>query len=552
MNTEEVAVDYAVNEHEGGCDNSPSLDKRLFWPALAVIFGVTIPMISFPNQAKPIVDAMFAFTTTHFGWAYLLLGVGALFGLFYVAFSRYGQIKLGGATEKAQFSDFSWGSMIFAAGMGIALMNWAFVEPLYLMSSPPLGIEAGSTVAVEWAAMYGLFHWGLVPWAIYTLPAVPIGYVLHVRKSRKLRMSSACEPVLGRFASGHLGTVIDLMVIFGLIGGVGTSLGLSVPLVSTLLSEITGLADDMWLMMGVLVVWVALFSYSVYRGLDKGIKILSDINVLIASLLLVFVLLSGPTSFLFDLAVNSTGLFLDNFFRISTWTDPVTKGGFPESWTVFYWAWWLAFAPMVGLFIARISRGRTLRNVILGAITWGTLSSCVFFMIMGGYALYLQTAGVLDVVTILNSQGIPQAVVAILETMPASTFVMLVFVVLSFIFLATTLDSTAYVLALISSRNLSGEQEPTRASRMIWCYMIAVIAVAMLVVGGLKVIQTLSIVCALPLIPIVVIAFLSVLKAMKQDFGKALYLPEYALEKVQEQLVVVRADKAAAVQIKQH
>ncbi|MGO3345991.1 MAG: BCCT family transporter [Marinomonas sp.] len=342
-----------------------AIDLALLLPSALVILCISIPLLVNPEAAKIVVNQLLLWCTGNFGWLYLLAGIGSFLFVIWLAFGPIGRIKLGNPEEKPEFSKLPWVSMLFCAGIGISICNWAFVEPLYFLSSPPMGIQANTTQAAEWAAMYPMFHWGLIPWALYLLPALPIGYALYVRKVNVLRLSEACRGVLGNLVDGPIGKIIDIIVIFSIVGGVGTSLGLSVPLVSKLFQSMFGLQDSFGLQMVILAAWIAMIAWSVYNGLNKGIQTLSNINAALALFLLVFVLFASSTIFILNLWSNSFGLLITNFFRIAFWTDPIAKGGFPQSWTIFYWAWWIAYAPMMGLFVARISRGRTIKDIIL-------------------------------------------------------------------------------------------------------------------------------------------------------------------------------------------
>ncbi len=505
-----------MQHHNSGDDR---LDRRVFIPSLAVLIAVVAPMIMFPEAGPAAVSAAFAFATGQFGWLYLLAGFGAVVFLVGLAISRYGNVRLGGPDDAPEFSYFSWIAMIFCGGIGIAIVNWAWVEPIYYMQGPPFGVEPMSAAAAEWALTYGQFHWGLTPWAIYCLPAIPIAYSMYVRRQPGVRLSVAARGVLGDHADGWGGVLLDAIVVFGIVGGVGTSLGLAVPLVSTLVSGQFGVAPSLGLDLGILAIWTAIFGASVWFGLSKGIKILSDTNVLLAIFLLAFTFIVGPKIFIIEGWVNSFGQMASNFVTMSTWTDPVTHSSFPQDWTIFYWAWWIAYAPMMGLFVARISRGRTIRELIVAELVWGSLGCWVFFAVWGGYALDLQVSGKLDVSAILSEGGIPATVQAILNTMPMPGLITAVFVVLCFIFLATTLDSAAYVLASVTSRKLSGYQEPKRSIRLTWAFILAAVGVALIQLGGLKPVQTSTIVVALPLIPVLVILSLSLLRWLKEDFG---------------------------------
>lgn len=510
-----------------------AIDPAILWPAVAAILVAAIPLAMYPESGKTVISGFLSWTTGNFGWLYLLTGIGSFFFMVWLAYGPIGRIKLGAPEDTPEFKTIPWIAMLFCAGIGISICNWAFVEPLYFLTGPPLGIEPGTTAAAEWAAMYPMFHWGVVPWALYLMPALPIGYCLYVRKVSVLRLSEACRGVLGNLVDGPVGKLIDVIVILSIVGGVGTSLGLSIPLVSALFQEMFGLEDTFLLQMGILSLWIVMIGWSVYNGLSKGIQILSNINAVLAFVLLAFILVVGPTIFLLNLWTNSFGLFLDNFFRINFWTDPVAKGGFPESWTIFYWAWWVAYAPMMGLFVARISRGRTIKNIIVNGVVWGSIGCWAFFAIWGGYAIELQLSGAVDLQAILSSDGIPATVVAVLKTLPLAFLVLPLFTLLCFVFLATTVDSSAYMLSAICTKEISGYQEPARWNRILWTLLLALVGVGLLMVGGLEAAQTSTVLVALPMIPVLIIMAASLLRWVYRDFGAE--LSPYALSRCERQ-----------------
>jgi BCCT family betaine/carnitine transporter len=508
----------------------PSIDWTIFLPSLIIVILAGSYLVGFPEAAAVKTSQLMAFITSQFGWLFSLVGFGAFCFAMWLAFGRYSQVKLGLPSDQPEFSELSWAAMMFSAGIGIGLVSWAFVEPVYYLSTPPMGIEPHTAQAMEWAHMYGQFHWSFIPWSLYAIAAVPVAYMLYVKERPTLRISAACEGILTTRKLQRLNPVIDTLVIIGLIGGAGTSLGLGVPLVSAFVSSLFDIPDTLLTRLGVLAFWTLIFGASVYRGLNKGIRILSDINIVLAVLILLFILIVGPTVFILTLSANSVGLMLNNFVHMSFWLDPIEAGGFPEAWTLFYWAWWISYAPMMGLFFGRISRGRTIRQLILGVLCWGSLGCCSFLAICGGYALALELNDSLQVVSILQANGIPQTVVAIVNQLPWGSVMIALYTILSFVFLATTLDSAAYVLASISTRDLPGDQEPAKANRLVWAFSLAFIAVGLLMVGGLKTVQSTTIITALPLIPVLLLLVLSLLRWLKTDFGDVVRKPVLSIE----------------------
>jgi BCCT family betaine/carnitine transporter len=517
--------------------NKPKLDVAVFTPAFLVAAAVAACLILSPQASQQWASDAMSFITTKFGWLFVIFGFSSFIFALYLAFGKYGRIRLDTKDGEKEYSEVSWAAMMFSAGIGIGLMTWSFVEPLYYLSTPPLEITPGSDKAYSWGHMYTLFHWSFVPWSLYALPAVAVAYRLYVRKRPFLRISEACRPIFKHQSDGFLGAATDTLILLGLLGGAGTSLGLGVPLVSELVSHLFGVEDSTGMRLGVIGVWALLFGGSAYRGLKNGIRWLSDVNIALAIIVVLFVLLAGPTVFILSMSFNSLGLLLDSFARISFWLAPVTGNNFPNNWTLFYWAWWIAYAPLMGLFIGRISKGRTIRSLILGTLIWGSLGCMSFLAVCGAYALNLELTGVLAVQDILAQEGIPKTVVAILETLPMSTLVIAVFTLLSFVFLATTLDSSAYVLASISTKNLSGEQEPARWNRVAWAVILAAIAVGLLVIDALDTVKASTVILALPLIPILLVMFIALMKQLKEDFGALLYRPDIIINTPQKEVI---------------
>lgn len=504
-------------------DLPPSLSIKIFLPAMTVVLAAGVFMLFDGARAADLVSRTVAFITHDFGWLFTLTGFGAFCFALWLAFGRYGHVKLAGGKyakqKKPEYGEASWASMMFTAGIGIGLVSWSFVEPVFYLQTPPLGIAPNSPMAFEWGHMYAQFHWSFVPWALYAIASVPVAYAVHVRQRDDMRLGASVADNFSGKKRDAVSGLVDTLVIIGLVGGAGTSLGLGVPLVAAFLSDIFGVADTFLLRLIILVVWAGMFSFSVWRGLKRGIRLLADLNIGLAILILALVLVAGPTVFIVSVTTNSFGLLLDNFLRMSFWLDPIEAGGFPESWTLFYWAWWVAYAPMMGLFFGRISRGRTIRHMVLGILGWGSLGCMAFMSICGAYALYLEMEGVLSVSSILSEHGMAATVLQIIKTLPFPGLVSVVFLVLAFLFLATTLDSAAYVLASVSTKNLKASQEPKKWNRLSWALALAFLSVGLIYIDALSIVQGVTIITALPLVPVLVLVCMSLVRWLKQDFG---------------------------------
>lgn len=498
------------------------IDKPTFFGAIALLLAIVFPLILFPQQGADWIALAKTFMTDKLGFLYLTLGLGAFFFMIYVVFSDMGQIKLGDPDEKPEFATASWAAMLFCGGIGASILYWGCIEWAYYYQSPPFQLEPGSEEAVRWAATYGLFHWGPIAWAIYLVPALPIAYFFYVRKQPVLKVSSALMPVLGEERTkGVAGKIVDILFIFGLLGGAATTLGLAAPLIGEGLNFLFGIPQTTLSQIVVLLICTAIFAYSSYAGMEKGIKVLSNINFWGAMGLLAFVLAAGPTIFMLETGLDSIGRMLSNFFVMATWAEPFGGYGtfdnthFPQDWTIFYWAWWLVFAPSMGLFVARISRGRTIKQMVSGSIFFGSLGCFLFFMILGNYGLSLQLSGELDVVSILNEQGATKAIFSMLNSLPLGTLVIAVFTILCVIFTATTFDSISYILASVVQNNVT--EEPMRWNRMFWAFTLSFLPTVLMFLGGLSTLQTAAIVGGLPLLAISVMLMISAVRATSLD-----------------------------------
>ncbi len=505
---------------------SPALNLQVFIPSAIIAALIGIGFVWFTDEMKSVTASAKKWVIDYTGWLYLMFGAGILLYTLWLALGRYGNVKLGDPDEKPEFGTLHWIAMMFTAGIGAGLVTWAFGEPIYYFMGPPLGVEAMSNQAYEWAHMYPMIHWGLVPWAFYAIAAIPIAYSLYVKKKPKLLISEACDTVLPETGKPMMKNVIDIFIILGIIAGTTTSLGIGVPLLSALLSKLTGMADGTTLKVIVLAGWVLLFGTSTILGLKKGIQKLADINMILAGFLMLMILVVGPTVFILEMATNSLGLMADNFFRIILWSDPIEKTGFVGAWTVFYWAWWLAFAAFVGLFIARISRGRTIKQVLLGTLVWGCLGTMSYMAIAGGYALHLeqlhqtgQEGGIALVQTLKDnpSNGLYLITADIAANMPGGKATLLLFIIVCVIFYATTMDSAAYIAASVSSKEINPETDPPLISRFTWIGILFLMTLGAVISDSLDTVMSITVIGSLPLIPILILMCVSLARDLKNN-----------------------------------
>ncbi len=503
-----------TDEHAG--DNT--LDRFTFGATAAVIAAFCLPLLLAPEAAGALIQRAYDILTEQFGILYIWYGIAVLVFLLWLAFSRFGNVRLGPDDSRPEFATLSWIAMIFCAGIGAGLLYWAIIEWGYYIDAPPFGAEPRSTEAVAWASSYGLFHWGILAWAFYCLPALAIAYPFYVRKVPYLRLSTGCLPYLPGGVNSRRGRFIDFLYMLNLVGGTGTSLGLSTPMIAASVSELTGLPHAFVLEVAVVVFCIAIFGTSAFLGLEKGFRRLADFNLWLALTLLFFVLAAGPTLFILKTGTNGIGLVLDNFLRLATYTDPFTDSRFVEDWTVFYWAWWVAYGPFVGIFVTRISYGRTIREVIFNMLVFGSLGAWLFFIVFGNYALHLELEALLPVTDIMREQSAATAITAVFKSLPLGTLAVGAFFVVAVVFLATTYDSASYTLASVSTRRLQAGENPARWLRVFWAVSLGILPISLMFIeGGLKTILSTTIVVSLPLLLVGFLLARSLLRQLRED-----------------------------------
>ncbi|CAC6753544.1 High-affinity choline uptake protein BetT [Staphylococcus aureus] len=501
------------------------MDWTTFIGTVAVLLFAVIPMMAFPKASEDIITGINSAISDSIGSIYLFMGLAIFCFVMYIAFGKYGNVTLGKESDKPEFNTFTWAAMLFCAGIGSDILYWGVIEWAFYYQVPPNGAKSMSDEALQYATQYGMFHWGPIAWAIYVLPALPIGYLVFVKKQPVYKISQACRPILKGQTDKFVGKVVDILFIFGLLGGAATSLALGVPLISAGIERLTGLdGKNMILRSAILLTITVIFAISSYTGLKKGIQKLSDINVWLSFVLLAFIFIIGPTVFIMETTVTGFGNMLRDFFHMATWLEPFggIKGrketNFPQDWTIFYWSWWLVYAPFIGLFIARISKGRRLKEVVLGTIIYGTLGCVLFFGIFGNYAVYLQISGQFNVTQYLNTHGTEATIIEVVHHLPFPSLMIVLFLVSAFLFLATTFDSGSYILAAASQKKVVGE--PLRANRLFWAFALCLLPFSLMLVGGeraLEVLKTASILASVPLIVIFIFMMISFLIILGRD-----------------------------------
>ena len=504
-------------------------EKIMDWPTfigtVIVLLAAVIPMMVFPSASEKVITDINSAISNSIGSVYLFIGLAVLSFVLYIAFGRYGNVTLGKASDKPEFNNFSWAAMLFCAGIGSDILYWGVIEWAFYYQVPPNGAKGMTDEALTYATQYGMFHWGPIAWAIYVLPALPIGYLVFVKKQPVYKISQACRPVLKGQTDKFLGKLVDILFIFGLLGGAATSLALGVPLISSGIERLTGIDGDNMVIRSIIRFTITvIFAISSYTGLKKGIQKLSDINVWLSFLLLAFVFIVGPTIFIMETTLTGFGNMMRDFFHMATWMEPYggirnrKETNFPQDWTIFYWSWWLVYAPFIGLFIARISKGRRLKEVILGTIAYGTLGCVLFFGIFGNYAVYLQISGQFNVVDFLNKHSTEATIIEVMHQLPMGSLIIVLFLISAFLFLATTFDSGSYILAAASQKKVIGE--PLKANRLFWAFALCLLPFSLMLVGGeraLEVLKTASLLASVPLLFIFTFMMISFIITLNKD-----------------------------------
>ena len=504
-----------------GFDTSDNVDWILFGSGLAILVSIVIIIVLFPEWSTSGIDSLYQYLTSKFGVLYVYAAALTLGFLLFVGFSQYGNIVLGD-TEKPQYSEFSWAAMLFCAGIGASLIYWGATEWVFYYVDPPFGVTPRSDQATTWAASYGMFHWGPVGWAFYCLPALALSCTYHVKKITSLRLSTACTPVLGSWVDKWPGRTIDLFFIVGVLGTAATGLGFGTSLVASSITELTGIEDGIYLQTIIIVLATSLIAFSVFRGLDQGIRVLSNINATLAIIFVIFVFLVGPTQFILEMGTVALGNVAQNFISMLFWTDPFEKSSFVESWTIFYWAWWLAMGPFIGMFVCKISHGRSIRQLIFGMLGWGSLGCAIFFIVLGNYALSLQLEGSYGVIEQTIEQSPSTAIAGMVAILPAGNFWLVFVALIGLIFMATTYDSASYAIAAGATKRLNASQHPARWHRVFWAVALGIMPLSLLFIGGLRELQTASLVASLPLLVIYLILAASIIRSLREfrDAGK--------------------------------
>lgn len=497
-----------------------SLAKRVFWPAAIIMAAFIGWVLLFPTSAQEIFSNLQTQVIGYFGWYYVALVAFFVIFALYVGFSRLGDVKIGNDDDEPDFGFMTWLSFLFAAGMGIGLVFYGASEPLMHYVNPRPGVSGNDAQVAQAAMSQSFLHWGLHPWAIYVIVGLALAYATH-RQGLPLSIRYALKPIFGKKVEGGWGDAIDVVALVGTLFGVATSMGLGVMQIAAGLGYINIDANTQLGYVIIIAVLTVVTLVSVVTGLEKGMKWLSNGNLILAAVVCLFVLVAGPTIFIFREFVSAIGDYAQNFISLTFNTlalygDEGQK--FQATWTTFYWGWWISWSPFVGMFIARVSKGRTVREFVLGVLLAPSLISFFWFTVMGGSALYQELFT--DKPSLLEADGSAVAehiLFNMLGNMPGSVALTIGSVLLIIIFFVTSADSGALVLGMISTH---GSPEPRTWIRVFWTLVAGAASVALLLAGGaesLTTIQTVAILTALPFSVVILLMCASLTKTLRHE-----------------------------------
>ena len=495
---------------------------RVFWPALTIIVAVTLTAILAPTFTEVALQALQTWIVETLGWYYVLVVVVFILFSLGICFSKYGKITLGRDGDQPEFGLLTWFCMLFAAGMGIGLVFYGVGEPLtYATVEPKPGWEGQQIQLAKLAMAQTFVHWGLHPWAIYAVIGLAVAHTIH-RRGRPVSIRWVVEPIFGNRVKGWIGDVIDILAIFGTIFGVATSLGLGVQQIASGMQSI-GIVEstDNVLLVVLIIVITFIATVSVVSGVGRGMKWLSNINLSLAAVLLISVLLLGPTVFLFQNLVESLGAYLANWlnltFDVGTYTGEQGRT-WSSTWTLFYWGWWISWAPFVGIFIARISRGRTVRQFVTGVLLVPAFVGIIWFAVLGGTGIHRQFFGDGNLVDADEGVVAERALFDVLGSLPWGTVLSVLAIILVALFFITSSDSGSLVIDMLAS---GGHPNPPTWSRVLFSLLEGALAVGLLLAGGLQALQAGALATALPFSALLLLMCVATWRGLHQDHAQS-------------------------------
>ena len=448
-------------------------------------------------------------------WYYVILVAFLLFFMGWLGMGRYKNVRLGSDEEEPEFAFFSWVAMLFAAGTGVGILFWAVAQPIMQFQGNPFVEEGGTAEAATVALRLTYFHWGLNGWAIFSFVAVVLAYFAY-RRDLPLTIRSALHPYFGERRNGAAGDVVDTLAVFGTVFGIATTLGLGVQQMNSGMGVVFGMDSSVTLQLVVTAVIMGIATVSVVSGVQRGVRWLSEANFWLSIAVVIFLLLFGPTQYLFGVTIEAAGDYLQNLLALTLHTNATRDDGWQSEWTVFYWGWWLAWSPFVGMFIARVSRGRTLREFVMGVLLVPTVITMVWLGLLGGTALHHELFGDGGIVEAVNQDEAAALFVTVqaLDLGMIGTVASVALLALIGTYLITSANAGTLVVTTILS---GGDPEPPRLHRIVWGVVLGLLTAILLLAGGLEVLQAAVIMAALPFSLVIMLMIAGLLRALHDE-----------------------------------
>lgn len=489
--------------------------NTVFYVSLIIVGIIAVWSVAFNDSFTVVANAAFKVLTTDFGWLYLISMIIFFGFIVYFAFGKYGKIRLGSDDSRPEYSNITWFGLLFGCGMGVGLVFWGVAEPLTYYLNPTDGIEAASQASANFAFENFFMHWGILPWANYAVIGLALAYFMF-RKNKKGLLSVMLEPLIGeKLANGWLGKVVDILGVFATVAGVVTSLGLGTLQINAGFNYLFGVPINLVVEIIIIIIVSFLYIGSAVSGLDKGIKIISDTNLYVAIGLLAVCFIVGPKVETLNAFVNGMGQYIGSFIPTALKINSYSDNSWFGSWRLFYWAWFIAWAPFVGVFVARISKGRTIREFVLGVVLVPTIASCIWGAVFGNLGINLGEKGLMAIEKLQEAVATPEVgLFVVLGQYPLGFILSLVALVSLCAFFVTSANSGVYVLSMLST---DGAINPPNGRKILWGVIQSVMAIGLLMAGGLKPLQTISLVAAFLFIFVMLGTIAAFIKVLKEE-----------------------------------
>ncbi|NHI01684.1 BCCT family transporter [Oceanimonas sp. MB9] len=496
-----------------------NFDRFTIATSLIIVSAISLFFLIEPDKAITFAGDIFTLIAYNFGTPILWFAFGLLILAVFFTFSKYGNIRMG--NEKPEFSTFSYIAMMAMAGFGSGTIYWAFLEWSYYIKTPPFAIESGSVTAAEWAVTYSLHHWGVIGWTIYCVTAIPVMYSFYIRKNRSLKISDVViSMITNKTTARVVGRVIDIAYPITLTFGLIIVLSLGVPIVSAAVSLLLGIENSLFMKVLMLGVVAAILITSSFFGIEKGMQRISNYGTYFVIALIVYILLFGPTQFIIENTSSSIAIWAQNFVMMSLYTDAINQAKFPQSWTAYFWAYWMIFIPLMCVFVTKVSKGRTIREVVACMIGGGTVGVTSLFSIVGSFMMKTELDEKVNISKMVADGQASEAIVQALNTLPLPSIMLVVFITSTFLLLVTTLDGSVFTVACNTQNKLDENNNPSTLLKMFWCLVIVALPTIFIIVDApVQSMQSAILVFALPIMVLTSFMLYKTIVYMREEYA---------------------------------